>query len=113
THMFKRPGYRWDVGVHAVGEVTRHSLTGRILSALTDRELEWASLGPVYDEFHFPDGYRVDFPDSPAQFRENLLEAFPDEREAIDGYLHLTRSVSKSMKSYYLARMAPEDRKSV
>ncbi len=108
THMFKRPGYRWDVGVHAVGEVTPHSLTGRILAALTDRQLEWASLGPVYDEFHFPDGYRVDFPDSPAQFRENLLEAFPDEREAIDAYLHLTRAVSKSMKSYYLARMAPE-----
>jgi len=69
THMFKRPGYAWDVGVHAVGEVTTHSLTGRILKALTDGQLEWASLGPVYDEFHFPDGFRIDFPDSPAQFR--------------------------------------------
>lgn len=108
THMFKRPGYRWDVGVHAVGEVTSHSLTGRLLAALTDGALEWASLGPVYDELHFPDGFRVDFPDSPAQHRENLLAAFPDEREAIDGYLHLAREVSKSMKSYYLSRMAPE-----
>lgn len=108
THMFKRPGYRWDVGVHAVGEVTAHSLTGRVLDALTDGELKWASLGPVYDEFHFPGGFRIDFPDSPARFRESLLEAFPDEREAIDGYLHLTREVAKSMKSYYLARMAPE-----
>ncbi|MFK7989667.1 MAG: phytoene desaturase family protein [Sandaracinaceae bacterium] len=108
THMFKRPGYRWDVGVHAVGEVTRHSLTGRLLHTLTDGELEWASLGSVYDEFHFPDGFHIDFPDSPAQFRENLLDAFPDEREAIDAYLHLTRAVAASMKTYYLARMAPE-----
>ena len=107
THMFKRPGYAWDVGVHAVGEVTTHSLTGRILKALTDGQLEWASLGPVYDEFHFPDGFRIDFPDSPAQFRQNLRDAFPDELEAIDAYLHLTRAVSKSMKTYYLARMAP------
>lgn len=106
THMFKRPGYKWDVGVHAVGEVTEHSLTGRLLHALTDGDLKWASLGPVYDEFHFPDGFRIDFPDSPAQFRDNLLDAFPDEREAIDGYLHLVRAVAKSMKSYYLARTA-------
>ena len=108
THMFKRPGFMWDVGVHAVGEVTRHSLTGRVLEALTDGELKWASLGPVYDEFHFPDNFRIDFPDSPAQFRDNLREAFPDEHEAIDDYLHLVRSVSKNMKSYYLSRIAPE-----
>ena len=108
THMFKRPGFAWDVGVHAVGEVTTHSLTGRILEALTDGALRWASLGAVYDEFHFPDGFRIDFPDSPAQFRQNLRDAFPDEHEAIDDYLHLVRSVSKSMKSYYLSRMAPE-----
>ncbi|HJL16570.1 MAG TPA: NAD(P)/FAD-dependent oxidoreductase [Sandaracinaceae bacterium LLY-WYZ-13_1] len=107
THVFKRPGFHWDVGVHAVGEVTEHSLTGRLLRSLTDGELEWASLGPVYDEFHFPDGFHIDFPDSPARFRQNLLDAFPDEREAIDGYLHLARSVAKSMKTYYLARMAP------
>lgn len=108
THMFKRPGFAWDVGVHAVGEVTRHSLTGRVLDALTDEQLRWASLGAVYDEFHFPDGFRIDFPDSPARFRENLLDAFPNEARAIDEYLHLVRAVSKSMKTYYLARLAPE-----
>ncbi len=108
THMFKRPGYRWDVGVHAVGEVTPKSMTGRILRALTDGALEWASLGPVYDEFHFPEGFRIDFPDTPAKFRQNLIDAFPDQTGAIDGYLHLAREVSKSMKTYYLSRMAPE-----
>ncbi|HHH30002.1 MAG TPA: NAD(P)/FAD-dependent oxidoreductase [Polyangiaceae bacterium] len=107
THMFKRPGFRWDVGVHAVGEVTKHSLTGRILDSLTDGQLRWASLGPVYDEFHFPDGFRVDFPDSPQEFRENLRAAFPKEHAAIDEYLHLVRAVAKSMKTYYLSRMAP------
>ncbi|MCB9594154.1 MAG: NAD(P)/FAD-dependent oxidoreductase [Sandaracinaceae bacterium] len=108
THMFKRPGFKWDVGVHAVGEVTDHSLTGRILTALTDGKLEWASLGDVYDEFHYPDGFRIDFPDTPADFRQNLIDAFPDETKAIDEYLHLVRAVSKSMKTYYLSRLAPE-----
>ncbi len=108
THVFRRPGFEWDVGVHAVGEVTDHSLTGRLLKKLTDGRLEWAPLGPVYDELHYPDGVRVDLPDSPAQLRENLLDAFPDERDAIDGYIHEVRAVSKAMKGYYLSRTLPK-----
>lgn len=106
THTFKRPGYRWDVGVHAVGEVTERSLPGRLLRHLTDDDLRWASLGEVYDEFYYPDR-RLDFPDSPALFRHNLLEAFPREAKAIDAYLALAREVAGAMKGYYLARALP------
>ena len=107
THTFKRPGYEWDVGVHAVGEVTGHSVTGRLLHYLTQGKLEWASLGSVYDEFYFPEGFRIDFPDSPWQFRENLHEAFPNETGAINDYLAEVRKVARAMKSYYLARALP------
>jgi len=107
THMFKRPGYIWDVGVHAVGEVSHKSMTGRLLSYLTDDNLKWASLGKTYDEFYFPDDFRIDFPDSPQAFRDNLIAAFPDEVEAIDGYLSLIRQVASGMKSYYLSRALP------
>ncbi|MCB9641012.1 MAG: NAD(P)/FAD-dependent oxidoreductase [Myxococcales bacterium] len=105
THMFKRPGYIWDVGVHAVGEVTQHSMTGRLLHYLTDGQLEWASLGEVYDEFYYPDGFRIDFPDTPQKFHANLLEAFPHEKEAIDRYLQLVREISSGMRGYYMARV--------
>ena len=44
THVFKRKGYTWDVGVHAVGEVTMHSVTGQLLNVLTD--LFYALLDP-------------------------------------------------------------------
>jgi all-trans-retinol 13,14-reductase len=107
THTFKRKGYEWDVGVHAVGEVTQHSMSGRLLSHLTNGLLEWTTLGPVYDEFHYPDGFRIDFPDSPEKFRANLLAAFPAEEQAIDDYLALAREVAQSMKGYYLSRTAP------
>ena len=108
THTFKRKSWRWDVGVHAVGEVTEKSMTGRLLTKLTDGGLKWASLGKVYDEFHYPDDFRIDFPDSPTQFRENLLEAFPDAEEAIDAYLKLVREVAGGMKGYYLSRSLPK-----
>jgi all-trans-retinol 13,14-reductase len=108
THTFRRKHYEWDVGVHAVGEVTEQSMTGRLLHHLTDGELKWASLGPVYDEFHYPDGFRIDFPDSPQQFRENLCEACPGESQAIDKYLELVRDVARNMKGYYLAKIFPK-----
>ena len=85
THTFSRKGYTWDVGVHAVGEVTKHSLPGRVLAWLTDDRLQWASLGPVYDEFHFPGGFRIDFPDNPQQFRDNLVKRFAALEELIGG----------------------------
>jgi len=108
THTFKRPGYQWDVGVHAVGEVTEHSMTGRLLSHLSDGQLKWASLGPVYENFTFPDEFRIDFPDSPRQLRTNLVEAFPQETSTIDEYLRYVREVAGSMRGYYLGRTAPE-----
>ncbi len=107
THAFPRKGYVWDVGVHAVGEVTRHSLTGRLLHRLTDGRLRWASLGPVYDEFHFPGDFRIDFPDNPRQFRANLVEAFPEEEEAIDAFLLKVREVAGTMRSYLASRTLP------
>ena len=110
THAFRRPGYEWDVGVHAVGEVTHHSMPGRLLAALTDGQLRWASLGPVYDEFHFPGDFRIDFPDTPAQFRANLIDAFPEQEHAIDGWLRKVREVAQGMKGYYLGRTLPPHR---
>ncbi len=108
THTFTRKGYTWDVGVHAVGEVTHHSMPGRLLSWLTDGRLAWNSLGGVYDEFHYPDGFRIDFPDSPEQFRENLVALFPEEAGAIDAYITKAKAVAASMKGYYLSRALPK-----
>ncbi len=107
THTFKRPGgYCWDVGVHAIGEVTSHSMTGRLLSMLTRDQLEWTSLGDTYESFHFPD-LELSFPDDPRAFRAALLEAFPDESKAIDGYFDLVREVAGLMRRHYMGQIAP------
>ena len=107
THVFRRQGFTWDVGVHAIGEVTKHSFTGRVLSWLSGGDLTWSTLGEEYEHFHFPGGLTIAFPDEPQKFRQNLLDAFPDEEEAIDGYFRLVREVSHAMKSYYMARIMP------
>ncbi len=107
THTFRRTKWHWDVGVHAVGEVTSHSMVGRLLGKLTNENLRWASLGEVYDEFHFPGNFRIDFPNHPDKFRANLEAAFPDEKEAIGKYLRYVKQVAGTMKKYYLCRTLP------
>ncbi len=106
THTFKRKRWVWDVGVHAVGEVSDAALLGRVLHGLTDGRLEWASLGGVYDEFHYPD-LRIDFPDNRPAFVDAVCEAFPDERDAMRQYLQATREVLDQMKRWYLGRILP------
>jgi len=107
THSFTRRRYHWDVGVHAIGEVTEKSLSGRLLARLAGPGLRWASLGPVYDSFDYPGGLKIDFPDSPEQFRANLVAAFPQERDGIDRYLSMVRDAARAMRGFYLARAAP------
>ena len=111
THTFRRggrgTGWTWDVGVHAVGEVTEHTVTGRVLADLARGGLPWHSLGSIYDTFSFPEGFSIDFPDNPRQFRETLVAAFPKEADGIDRYLQLTRVTGAAMKSYYITRILP------
>ncbi|MCP5114913.1 MAG: NAD(P)-binding protein, partial [bacterium] len=108
TQTFKRPGYRWDVGVHIVGEMTERSFPGRLLQDLTHSRLQWESVGPVYDEFNFPDGFTIQFPDSPEAFRTTLAESFPDQRQAIDDYLTLVKNAARAAGKHLQMRAIPE-----
>jgi all-trans-retinol 13,14-reductase len=107
TQMFKRPGYRWDVGVHIVGEMSEDRYLGRLLGALTEGRLRWESVGPVYDEFNFPDGFTIQFPSTPEEFRATLVDRFPDNSQAIDDYLTLTRAAASSTAKMLRVRALP------
>jgi all-trans-retinol 13,14-reductase len=68
--------------------------------------LQWASLGPVYDTFDFPD-LHIDFPDSRETFADNLTRAFPGEAAAVARYFSEVKAVGDAMRGYYLSRLAP------
>ena len=108
TQTFIRPGYRWDVGVHIIGEMSERSFPGRLLDDLAGGRLHWEPVGDVYDEFNFPDGFTIQFPDSPQAFRDMLTEAFPDERQGIEDYLTLVKNTAKASGRYLQMRAAPK-----
>jgi all-trans-retinol 13,14-reductase len=99
THIFKRNGYEWDVGIHYIGEVQRpNSAIRRMFDYISDGKLQWADMGRVYDriiigkkEYEFVKGVE--------NFKEKLIGYFPEEKNAINQYVDLIFAVVKSMGS--------------
>ena len=79
THVYRRRGYEWDVGVHYIGQVDHpQSGTRRMFDHLTDGRLKWESIGEVYDRIILGDA-SYDFVAGPERFAARMKEYFPAE----------------------------------
>lgn len=106
THVFHRPGFEWDVGVHYIGGLKPGSFLQRQFAAISDGSLEWADMGDVYDEVRVgPEAFR--FPKGRRALRAALVERFPGEAAAIDGYLAAIASVQKASRLYFAEKAVP------
>lgn len=107
THSFHRPGYRWDVGVHYVGELQdRASPLRAAFDDLTEGQLEWAPMPEVYDRV-LMGGHTFDFPTGRECLRARLKEYFPGEARAIDRYLAAVQSAQKASGLYFAEKAIP------
>ena len=108
THIFKRPGYEWDVGIHYVGEMGKKtSFSRRMSDYITNGELDWADMGAVYDRIVL--GSEIfDFPKGVSNLKDQLKVYFPDESEAIDNYFNLVFAAVKSNRGYFMAKALPK-----
>src|SRR5271165_7061129 len=61
TQTFSRQGFTWDVGTHYLGEMGPEDFGRRVLDWLCGGAIEFASIGPVYDTMHFPDGFEMQY----------------------------------------------------
>ena len=101
THVFKRKGWEWDVGVHYVGEVHRErTVLRRLFDHLTDGELKWEDMGEVYDRIWFGE---TEYPlrRGVSNFKADMTERFPAQKDAIARYLDLVFEVSKASRTFY------------
>lgn len=107
THVFKRRGYEWDVGIHYIGDMQRpKSAMKRLFDYVTGSRVEWADMGSVYDkicigekEYEFVKGVR--------NFKKNLKKHFPGEKKAIDRYVAHVFRATKASQAYYAAKVVP------
>lgn len=103
THVFKRKGWEWDVGVHYVGEVHRErSVLGQLFRHITQGQLAWANMGEVYDRIRFGD---EEYPLRAGvdAFKLGLREQFPDADDvrAVDEYVEAVFAATKSSRSFF------------
>ena len=108
THVFKRRGYEWDVGIHYIGEVNREDgVLRKLFDFLTDGELKWADMGEVYDRIVIGDKI-YDFKKGVTDYKDQLKVYFPDEEKAIDDYVDLVFKVSKASRNYFAEKAIPK-----
>ena len=107
THVFKRPGFEWDVGVHYIGDVHHpRSPLRRLFDGLSGGAIEWAPMNDVYDRIIIGDR-SFELVAGQRQFRESLADQFPSRAEAIDRYLDLINTCARGSKNYFAAKAMP------
>jgi all-trans-retinol 13,14-reductase len=87
THVFHRPGYEWDVGLHYVGQVQDEtSVVRKAFDQITNGQLQWEPMPDVYERFVIGDKV-YEFVSGVDRFRDRLHDYFPGESVAIDQYI--------------------------
>lgn len=107
THCFTRHGFRWDVGVHCVGEQGPRDVAGKLLAWLTGGKLEMRRLPNTYERFWFPEGVQFTYDADTRVFREQLRRDFPAEAKAIDEYFKLVTLVFDVARPFYALKATP------
>ncbi len=106
THVFKRKGFEWDVGVHYVGEVHRpQSVLRQLFDHLTGGELEWSDMGEVYDRIVFGDT-EYPFRKGVENFKNDLKARFdgPGDHRAIDTYVDKVFEAVKASRNFFVEK---------
>ena len=107
THVFKRKGYEWDVGIHYIGEVQNlNSPIRKMFDYITNSKLLWEDMGEVYDKIIIGDK-KYDFVKGVENFKNKLISYFPEESEAISKYIKIVFDCNKTMKKFYIEKALP------
>lgn len=106
THVFHRPGYDWDVGVHYIGDVAPGSTLRRFFDEISDGRIQWADMGEVYDRVIIG-GDVYDLPKGRRNLRDMLVARFPGEEAAIDAYFEAVRSAVSASLPFQAVKTLP------
>jgi all-trans-retinol 13,14-reductase len=107
THIFKRKGFEWDVGIHYIGEVQRDtSVIKKLFDYISDAQIKWADMGDVYDKIVIGDK-EYDFVKGVQNFKDKMVGYFPDEKQAINKYVDLVFKAIKTSQKFYIDKALP------
>lgn len=82
THTFEREGFRWDVGLHYVGNLHPGSEVRNLFDKVTGGKLLWQQMPEYFDQFDYPD-FSFPVPSNKQKFFSDLVARFPAEEAGI------------------------------
>src|SRR5271169_1449267 len=94
THVFRRDGASWDVGLHYVGEMQTGTLARELMDFLSGGELRWNPMPNEFERFVYP-GLTFTVPSDPAEYERKLAAQFPEEAPAIRRYFRDIRKTQR------------------
>jgi all-trans-retinol 13,14-reductase len=104
-HSFEEKGFEWDSGVHYIGRMGKpYDMTRVILDSATDGQVEWATVGAVYDEVRIGNDVRVSIGRGREAFLDSFEKAIPGCRPLVERYLKECERVRGSTVEFLLDR---------
>lgn len=84
THSYTREGFKWDAGIHYLGDVAPICKDRKFLDWICDIPIEMTSAGSVYDTVHIGNAPPLKLSRPTESQKMDLKERFPDEADNID-----------------------------
>ncbi len=107
THVFRRPNYEWDVGLHYIGDMGNPKSPVRAaFDHVTEGRLGWNPMPDVYDRILIA-GRGYDFPSGIERFRQRMKQYFPGEAKAIDRYIAALCAAAGASNLYFAEKAIP------
>ncbi|MBK8254270.1 MAG: NAD(P)/FAD-dependent oxidoreductase [Polyangiaceae bacterium] len=96
---FRRGKYRFDPGLHYIGECGPGQLLTRVLQSVDLADtIRFRELNPEgFERIVFP-GYEITMPRGAENYRDKLIKDFPHEKQGIDEFFELLRQFRAAMK---------------
>jgi all-trans-retinol 13,14-reductase len=104
TQSFSRYGFRWDVGLHYLGEMGRGGEARPVIDWLSGGAIAFQPLGEAYDIVHFPDHVAVRFARPKDALIFELKAHFPDSAAEIDAFFAAVAEAVHAAKAVFMQR---------
>ncbi len=106
THVFHRPGYEWDVGVHYIGEMGAGEPMRALFDEITEGRLKWNAMPEVYDRIRIADR-SYDFVSGAERYAERMREYFSRDGAAIGRYVAQVHDAARASRLFFAEKAIP------
>lgn len=107
THSFQRKGYKWDVGLHYVGDMAADSLSRQVMDMVTGGQVRWEKMENPIEHFVYP-SHNIQI-DATEEAQKQVLKAeFPQCADEIDRYYRLVHRARAWVKRWTICKQFPK-----